>query len=247
MPVGTTINIATVTATNRQLSLHLIEVVEKLHERFNSLEAAVADIQATINALNAAVEKEFADNATLKALYDEALAARDQAVLELEAAQADDTADDAAVAEAEAKLEELEVAVQDAVEQLGMNDLPEEVQVPAEEPAVVEPEPVAPVEEVPVTEPEPVLEEPAAPIEPEPVLEEPEPVYGGMTEEPAPAESFVPVEGTFVTETTTVESVPAEGLDVAPVAPATEYNSAFPPSVAPEEEVTENDEFYRAP
>lgn len=125
----------------------------------------MADIQATIDALRAAVEKEAADDAVLEGLYNDAVAARDEALAALAAAQADDTADDAQIAALQADVDALNVAVSDAVSQLGMNDLP-----------VPEPEPAP--------EPEPVIEEPVVEPEPEPVPAPEEPAVEPAVEEP---------------------------------------------------------------
>lgn len=114
----------------------------------------MADIQATIDALRAAVEKEAADDAVLEGLYNDAVAARDEALAALAAAQADDTADDAQIAALQADVDALNVAVSDAVSQLGMNDLP----APEPEPEPVIEEPV--VEPIPEPEPVPAPEEP---------------------------------------------------------------------------------------
>lgn len=125
----------------------------------------MADIQQTILDLQSAVAKEQDDDATLAALYDEAVTARDEALAALAAAQADDLADDEAIAAAQADVDALNAAVADAVAQLGMNDLP-----------APEPEPIP--------EPEPVIEEPVIEPEPEPVPAPEEPAIEPAVEEP---------------------------------------------------------------
>ena len=196
-------------ATSRQLLLFALD-------RFDELEAAVADVKKTIEDLKAAVWKEQEDDKTLQALHDEAIAARDQALAELAEVKANSSATAADVAAKQAELDELNAAVQEAVELLGMNDLPE-----AEEPAVEE----APVEEVPVEE-APVEEAPVeeAPVEEAPVEEAP--VEEAPVEE-APVEPKAP-ETAPVSPVTEYRSAPA------PVQPV------------PEEELTEFDEGFQS-
>ena len=180
----------------------------------------MADVKKTIEDLKAAVWKEQEDDKTLQALHDEAIAARDQALAELAEVKANSSATAADVAAKQEELDELNAAVQEAVELLGMNDLPE-----AEEPAVEEaPVEEAPVEEAPVEEiaPEPVEE---APVEEAPVEEAP--VEEAAPVQPVPEEETIAHGGT-------------------PVSPVTEYRSApAPVQPVPEEELTEFDEGFR--
>ena len=201
-------------ATSRQLLLFALD-------RFDELEAAVADVKKTIEDLKAAVWKEQEDDKTLQALHDEAIAARDQALAELAEVKANSSATAADVAAKQAELDELNAAVQEAVELLGMNDLPE-----AEEPAVEE----APVEEAPVEE---------APVEEAPVEEA---AQEQVSEESVTVD--VPVQ-----EAAPVQPVPEEEAVVhggTPVSPVTEYRSApAPVQPVPEEELTEFDEGFQ--